>query len=64
VHINDFNYWNAYAHIPGCHHDFLEIRDGYWHKSELLGNNFETRRVGLTICLPTPSLTTPSLPCF
>ena len=22
----------------GCHTDFLEIRDGYWHKSELLGS--------------------------
>ena len=21
----------------GCHSDFLEIRDGYWHRSELLG---------------------------
>ena len=21
----------------GCHSDFLEIRDGYWHPSELLG---------------------------
>ena len=21
----------------GCHTDFLEIRDGYWHRSELLG---------------------------
>ena len=26
--------------IPGCHSGFLEIRDGYWHKSELLGKWF------------------------
>ena len=25
----------------GCHTDFLEIRDGYWHKSELLGTHLQ-----------------------
>ena len=29
--MHHFNFFFA-----GCHSDFLEIRDGYWHRSELL----------------------------
>lgn len=30
---------------PDCKSDFIEIRDGYWHKSELLGRYCGTGRI-------------------
>jgi tolkin protein len=34
LNVTDFDL----PYSDGCKYDYLEIRDGYWHKSPLLGN--------------------------
>ena len=40
----------------GRHTDFLEIRDGYWHKSELLGTHLRNTTSSFLIIIPVKDL--------